>query len=1110
MFARVVTMIASFLVLALACSCNAPDAAPKPVGPSRASSEPGLRYDFESLTRLPADWTAQGSVSLDNQNAFEGKQCLLLSRTPDDIEKPCTITTAGFPLSPGVYDFSVAARADLKSPDNSFKGVVTLEFLDAAGKEVDSLILADLFGTKRWETATKRAELPELAVAVRYSARLDKASGRFWLDALSAHFVSAIVKKDRRIERIVFATAQTGNLIYPEDPRTVTVTVDARKPLADSQHELTWVLRDYWGAEVTVPAKVALGVEKHAGKRFSSDAVIDFASAPLEPGRYYELYAELPQLDDQPFGNYTALAVLPKPVTKNYQPEQIPFTSRNWEGNIEVFFHLADRIGLRISNIWGGVNAKEPYTPTPGRLQLCQQLGMGVIAGCPMGTLERHTEGWEKITDDGLRAGVRKWFEVYGGKIKPLYFSLGNEPPVVVDRLPRNVTAYKALYEEIKKCDPKAIVLASSVGPAEEYFQAGVHQYCDVVDFHGYSDWQEIPLAFERYQQLFEKYGHKKPIWSTEIGLNSHGLTRQTVAATLVKKITSFFASGGACVSWFDLGYPDPDLRLADDSTTAHNTFDCRYERYCPKLDGIAYYNMINGICIKKFVEQKKYDTDTYAFLFRDQDGHCLQVIWKEKGRRDALVALPGVGQVTAIAIDGRRTELDAGKAGLTLTIDEDPLLLLYDSAEAPLAATLGSSETRISTLPQGVVKGGTVTIDYLRASTLSVEPVAPAFWRTKEELSSATPQPIFRHSFTAPENTLARQGDILFMVRDATGVARGLLRARIPVTGRVGISLLPQAAFGKTPAGVRVRLQNYAAAKQNVSWKVALAYELPMVEGHFDAFSPKAPSASFAGASEGTQTLEPMATTEVVVPLTGLDSQTVYRVVASATDASGRMINTERPMGGFLAVPKAKSVIKLDGSMSEPDWKNAPVARLDEERQLHRGSKEAKWKGTSDLSATMQFLWDEKYLYVGVKVVDDVFCNTKTGDAIWAGDGLQFMVDPQRERTDKVGKYDIAMARTKNGHECFYYLSADARAPAGPAKDVIVSSQRGERGNITYVVAIPWHRIAPFTPAVGANLGLCLALNEDDGPGRISHLDWFADVENKLTDTVGDLILGD
>jgi hypothetical protein len=198
---------------------------------------------------------------------------------------------------------------------------------------------------------------------------------------------------------------------------------------------------------------------------------------------------------------------------------------------------------------------------------------------------------------------------------------------------------------------------------------------------------------------------------------------------------------------------------------------------------------------------------------------------------------------------------------------------------------------------------------------------------------------------------------------------------------------------------------------------------------------------------------------------------------------------------------------------MGEPDWQNAPVMKIDEPRQFYTSLRQpAKWKGPQGLSGELRFLWDEKYLYLGLKVTDDVFVSNKVDGGIWGDDGIQMMVDPARGLGVKVGKYDMAMALTKKGPQAWCYMSADGGSASGEAKDIVVSTKRldPQRGDMNYVVAIPWARIAPFKPFAGANLGLCLAINDDDGPGRDCHMNWFADIETKEVDCVGDLILGE
>lgn len=157
-----------------------------------------------------------------------------------------------------------------------------------------------------------------------------------------------------------------------------------------------------------------------------------------------------------------------------------------------------------------------------------------------------------------------------------------------------------------------------------------------------------------------------------------------------------------------------------------------------------------------------------------------------------------------------------------------------------------------------------------------------------------------------------------------------------------------------------------------------------------------------------------------------------------------------------------------------------------------------------------MRFLWDDDYLYVAVEVEDDNAGILQEGEQIWYQDGLQFLIDPVRTSAQKVGKYDYALGKGNKGPQAWSYLSADAAAPTGEVKDMKIAIEQPKPGSGTriYEIAIPWSRLAPFKPEAGANLGLTLLLNEDDGNNRDSYMMWFANASTKDVDTVGDLIL--
>lgn len=1069
---------------------------------------------FEAAAELPAGWTAQGTVGIDAKEAFKGKHALVLTRDQARSDNPCSATGPAFDVAPGTWQIRGASKSELHSPDSSYNGTVALEQLDATGKVLSSATVAEVYGTKTWQPFSQQVEVARGVAKARFTVQLKKADGTFWLDEISAAFLATGGKKDGNISRIVFTSAQLGNLLLPEDARTFAVEVDAKKPLEPKQMDLTWVLRDYWGAEMTAPAKAVLTAgAKSKGKR-SYHTNLDLSSVPLEMGKYYELHAEIVQEGTQPFHNYTSFAILPLAVTKAYKPLEIPFTTRAWDNRIGEYLTLSDRLGIRIGGIWGGWSSTPPYKPEAPALELCKKLDMGVLTGTPIASIEHHGKGYEKYDETALRQGVRNWIEKYG-QTRPLIFDLGNEPHGSGPTVAENVKAYKIVYEEIKKIDPSIIVLASSMGPEEEYFKEGFQNYCDAFDFHIYEDSSTIRTAFAKYHEMFKKYGCEKPVWSTELGLNAQGMTRQAVAVELYKKTAIFFASGGRSMSWFDILYPDAEGKDFDSSGAAFNVFDCRYVKYCPKLDAIAYYNAVNAICIKKFIAEKQYDGGISAFLFRDKDGRNLQMLWKDKGRVDVTVPLPGIQDVQLIAIDGRRSTLQAAGSGITLTISEDPLLLLYQGENTALATSLSAPAASITVLPTAVIKGDSVMlgVSLMSQSADGVSLVTPPFWTVKKSVDQKdrAGAELVTFALAAPNASLAREGNLVLPLKDAAGVVRGELSARIPLAGRLAIRVLPEPTVGGKPAGVKLIIRNNANEQQQLAWKMELVDEYPMKEGHYE--EKIAPTAYFSEAFEGKVAVDAGQLASVSVPLAGLQSQSVYRVKATITDATGRVISQQRFVAGFAAVPRAKGTIQMNGVLDEPEWATAPVQAINEAKQVRAIDAQAHaWKGMADLSGKLQFLWDDHYLYVGATVTDDVFANTMADSGIWAGDGLQFLFDPARESAEKPGKYDYAVAVGKKGPQAWSYLSADpAAAPAGECKDILVSTKAATDGSggVTYKIAIPWSRLSPFKPLAGGNLGLSMVLNEDDGAGRHGFMAWYGDPHGKLLDFVGDLVLG-
>lgn len=1110
-FPRHLSRMRNLVVLSLAAAlgcvsiCGLPTfAADSSPTPASASDTLGFKCDFEASSSLPAGWTCEGAAVIDTVQAFGGKRFLTLSRAPEEAGQPCSATAPAFKITPGVWKIGVACKSNLNSPDESFNGVVVLQYL-SGGKVLDQLTVANIYGQHGWALTSNPFEPPAGADSARVQVRINKAIGKFSVDDISISRVSATVPKKNPIDRVVFSHGEHWNFLYPGDSRAFKVSVETLTPLPADQLTTTCVVTDYWGSEQGAPLKVQVTQTPDLRNgRTVYEGTADFGKYPLEIGKYYEIHAEIPRGKAEPFRNYTSFVIEPEAAANSYKPSEVPFTSRNWDGRNRDTVEMAHRMGIRIMGLWSGWDAAPPYAPYAPCLDLVQKYGMGAVFGTPVGLIETRQEDWEKYDEKCLREGVRNLIQKYRKTVEPFIICMGNEPPVRMDWIPTDIQAYKAVYEEAKKTDPSVFVLGTSIGNvSEEFFKQGFGQYCDAYDFHVYESPQNVANEFPTYQRMFNQYGYPKAIWSTETGLNSGGMPRYDVALDMVKKFAVFFAGGGANLSWFDLFYPDPEGKGNDGDS--FDVIDARYLQYAPKLTGVTNFDLINSICIKKFVEQKQYGDDIRAFLFRDRDNHQLEILWKGKGRQDAYIPLAGVQQLQVIRLDGEHRSLQPDGKGVTLSIGEEPMLLLYDG-DTPLAEKLRQPAATLGAMPD-IVSGVPVDISVNQASPSSkIDLIVPPTWQKQRTANKGG----CTFTLTCPADSNARQANFIVTIDDNQQRV-GELYLRPTVTSQVSGRILPEPLAGGKAPGVKLLVKNNSRTEQSVSWRMALDHQLPVVKGQNAATAPIGDT-HFAGVSSGQATIPGGAEKEFVVPLAAIDSQTAYSIRADVTDASGRDIVAQRYVAGFVAVPKATSPAGKIRELTAPEWKTAPVQHIDEARQYFSfDPKRASWKGPGQLSATLRFLWDNNYLYVAVDETDSIFGgSTHQDDSIWQQDGLQFLIDPCRAMAESAGKYDYALGVGKKGPQTWCFLSADDSAPPGNVPEIGIAAKRKDTttGDMTYVVAFPWSRLAPFKPAIGADLGLSMLINNDDGIGRLSYMTWFGNASTKETAGTGDLIL--
>lgn len=621
-------------------------------------------------------WKFHGDVSWGQENTTQTRK-LKLSRSLENASLLTQAISPLFEVNQGTWKVDYEWMANLHSPDNSYQGKVSIETFDKSGNQLDSYPIAIGFGKKDWSTVSKTINLPLNVSTAQWRIELQKTYGEFQLQNASMTRLR-LQPPETIIDSIRISTNAPGNLFFPSDVTQSNhvqfqLAVFAKKGLPASSQIAQISVRDYRNRELLSPQPVKLS--QAVGKQHQYEATIAIAYEELLVGKFYELHVTVPQHGDDFYEEFSGFAVLPKANTKDYAPEESPFTIRNWDGRIPEYFTLADRLGLRTIGLWGEwPSSTRTSSRLPGIEQI-EKLNAKWITTTPAATIER--EGFKNISEKELQEGTRDFLNTFA-KRGLAKIALGNEPHGTGKKVADNVRAYQIVYETVKEHDKNIEVIGTSVEPNEEYFQAGYQNYLDSYDFHIYEEYQEVRNTMAAYRALMKKYNAVKPIHSTELGSNSQGQARINVAIELIKKCTVFFAEGGKTVSWFTIQYPDPKGQARGQSGDSHCVFDCKFNNYNPRIDAIAYYAMINSIGSKRFVSEQQSKEGMQMFRFQDNANRHLIVAWNDLTKQIANIAVPKNAMIEIIHVDGERERRESGNGIIEVEISNEPVLILY------------------------------------------------------------------------------------------------------------------------------------------------------------------------------------------------------------------------------------------------------------------------------------------------------------------------------------------------------------------------------------------------------------------------------------------------
>ena len=165
-----------------------------------------------------------------------------------------------------------------------------------------------------------------------------------------------------------------------------------------------------------------------------------------------------------------------------------------------------------------------------------------------------------------------------------------------------------------------------------------------------------------------------------------------------------------------------------------------------------------------------------------------------------------------------------------------------------------------------------------------------------------------------------------------------------------------------------------------------------------------------------------------------------------------------------------------------------------------------SQWEDSDDLEGSFAVSWNETYLYLAVKVLDEKYVQNATGQDIYKGDSIEILFDTNLYGDLSVislssDDFQIGISPGKGGvdDEKEVYLWYPS-GKAGRINDAIVASSKND-GIYRVEVAIPW-KVFNITPASGQQYGFGLSVSDNDDSSENVQQSMVSNLRNrKLVD---------
>jgi hypothetical protein len=180
------------------------------------------------------------------------------------------------------------------------------------------------------------------------------------------------------------------------------------------------------------------------------------------------------------------------------------------------------------------------------------------------------------------------------------------------------------------------------------------------------------------------------------------------------------------------------------------------------------------------------------------------------------------------------------------------------------------------------------------------------------------------------------------------------------------------------------------------------------------------------------------------------------------------------------LTIPRVAGDVKMDGTAA--GFPGTPAEQISGKR-LVQGT------DAGELEASFKLCWDDNNLYLLADITDKTpMLNTRTGDALWSGDGIELFVGP--DHPDQGGpplfsdRQIMLSAGQVDGKPQFFFTHLEKQPDC---KLVVLPSANG----YTVEAAIPFASIG-FKPAANQQIRFDIGVDESaNGKSRIRQIMW-------------------